>query len=157
MRPQRPGNDIKPSLMRRSGSSEDIPQTTPSRMGRPSGPPPARPAAPPPPVPTSTPSFSQLSNRFASPASSRATEDAPPPPQRTASKAPASSGLTSSRFPPVPTASIAPAPPPPASSPYPVMMSTATVSPNVPFHPLNRFHFLPLSQLPPPPNAGSRA
>ncbi|ULU01056.1 hypothetical protein L3Y34_001442 [Caenorhabditis briggsae] len=163
MRPIRPVNDAKPTMIRRSGSSEDIQQTAmTNRMARPSAPPPARPAAPPPPVPTSTPSIAQFSMRQQSPAVSRSNEDAPPPPPRIASKTSTTPASSRAPLPPssssVPSMTPAPAPPPPlpqASSPYPGMMSTATVSANVPFHPLNRFHFLPLAQLPPPPKCGN--
>ncbi|EYC28533.1 hypothetical protein Y032_0007g3274 [Ancylostoma ceylanicum] len=140
------------SVTRRSRRSSAVQQqdfssreSTPVRapLTRPSFHPPARPTAPPPPPPIPRangsatvepppppavgPIASGLTSRFgSSPAvSSRVDESAPPPPPRGASKV---------------ASSIAP-PPVPAMPKYPAKDA----------HPLDRFTFKPLSDLPPPP------
>ncbi|KIH53819.1 hypothetical protein ANCDUO_16040, partial [Ancylostoma duodenale] len=135
-------NEGRPSPSNNDFSSRE---STPVRapLTRPSFHPPARPTAPPPPPPIprangSTtvepppppvvgPIASGLTSRFGSSptVSSRIDESAPPPPPRGASKV---------------ASSIAP-PPVPAMPKYPAKD----------VHPLDRFTFKPLSDLPPPP------
>ncbi|CAD6185862.1 unnamed protein product [Caenorhabditis auriculariae] len=145
MRPIRQASDEKPTFLRRSGSSEEI--TGSSRIMRPGVPPPSRPNAPPPPPPpppaqNNTP-IKPTGIRPTPPAKAPSViEDlsppAPPPPPRFASKAPApSSNFRSSP-------AISTAPPPFSVSAKPEK-----------FHPLDRFSFMSLNQLPPPPPPGS--